>query len=423
MWGYRFETASVAGKRKWCAKRGFNTKNEAFRNGRDAQIQYENRGRVVIPSEMSYTDFLDSWLKSLVGVLKTTTIENYTKKAKLYLKPYLGDRKLNSITKDDIRELMLVLQASGCSESDTGLAQNTLMIIKGMIQKSFLFAVDEHMLPESPVAGRFPVPIAETYAASKVARTKPHVYIPQFRITEIFERFPEGTTDHIAMMFGYKCGLRIGEAFAVVWEDIDFELKILHVRRQVQWKQNQDIPQEERNNPSRRLPRHAEMNCGFWYFTNPKYDSKRDIRLDDNFVELLLKEKRQQEKDRVYYNEQYFRYYEDEKGRISKNPESGQEIHFVGVRRDGEFITPRTMQHTSSVIHHAMGYKEFDFHSLRHTHATMLVENGASPMYVQHRLGHKNLEVTLRVYFHYTDKMEEDGTEVLSKMFNNEDEC
>ena len=95
----------------------------------------------------------------------------------------------------------------------------------------------------------------------------------------------------------------------------------------------------------------------------------------------------------------------------------------MGVRRDGEFITPRTMQHTSSVIHHAMGYKEFDFHSLRHTHATMLVENGASPMYVQHRLGHKNLEVTLRVYFHYTDKMEEDGTEVLSKMFNNEGEC
>ena len=225
------------------------------------------------------------------------------------------------------------------------------------------------------------------------------------------------------MMFGYKCGLRIGEAFAVVWEDIDFELKILHVRRQVQWKQNKDIPQEERNNPSRRLPRHAEMNCGFWYFTNPKYDSKRDIRLDDDFVELLLREKRQQEKDRAYYDEQYFRYYEDDKGRISRNPEAGQEVHFVGVRRDGEFIAPRTMQHTSSVIHHDMGYKEFDFHSLRHTHATMLVENGASPMYVQHRLGHKSLEVTLRVYFHYTDKMEEDGTEVLSKMFNNEDEC
>lgn len=77
----------------------------------------------------------------------------------------------------------------------------------------------------------------------------------------------------------------------------------------------------------------------------------------------------------------------------------------------------------NSVIHHDMHYKEFDFHSLRHTHATMLVEHGASPMYVKRRLGHKNLEVTLRVYYHYTDKMEEDGTDVLLKIFNIADEC
>lgn len=416
--------ASVGGKRKWCTKRGFKSKKEADTKGRDAQFQYENKGRVVNQSEMSYADFLDVWIESLVGVLKATTIENYTKKANLYLKPYLGERKLNTITKDDIRKLMLTLQTNGCHSSDTGLAQNTLAIIKGMIQKSFNFAVDEHMLTESPVAGRFQLPKAETYSAGKAARTRPHVYIPQFRITEIFDRFPEGTTDHIAMMFGYKCGLRIGEAFAVTWDDIDFDEKTLHVRRQVQWKQNKSIPRERRNNPSRRIPRHDETDCGFWYFTNPKYDSKRNINIDNELIDLLLREKRQQEKDKIYYDEHYFRYYEDDKGRISMHGNIGQSpINFVCVRRDGEYITPRTMQHTSSVIHHAMNYKEFDFHSLRHTHATMLVENGASPMYVQHRLGHKNLEVTLRVYFHYTDKMEEDGAEVLSRMFNIEGEC
>jgi len=30
---------------------------------------------------------------------------------------------------------------------------------------------------------------------------------------------------------------------------------------------------------------------------------------------------------------------------------------------------------------------KFAYHSLRHTHATMLAERGASPKYVQHRLG------------------------------------
>ena len=66
------------------------------------------------------------------------------------------------------------------------------------------------------------------------------------------------------------------------------------------------------------------------------------------------------------------------------------EIQPLLVRENGEYIAPRTMQHTSSVIHHKMNFPEFDFHSLRHTHATMLQENGADMVYIQRRLGHVN---------------------------------
>ena len=43
----------------------------------------------------------------------------------------------------------------------------------------------------------------------------------------------------------------------------------------------------------------------------------------------------------------------------------------------------------------------------------MLLENGADPSYVQHRLGHKDVTVTLKVYKHLTEKMTERGVEVL----------
>lgn len=92
-------------------------------------------------------------------------------------------------------------------------------------------------------------------------------------------------------------------------------------------------------------------------------------------------------------------------------------VHFVNVRRDGEYINSRTMQHVSNVIHNQLNYPEFDFHSLRHTHATMLAERNASPMYVRNRLGHKNLDVTLRVYYHYTDMMSQQGTNILNNMY------
>ena len=44
---------------------------------------------------------------------------------------------------------------------------------------------------------------------------------------------------------------------------------------------------------------------------------------------------------------------------------------------------------------------------------TMLAEKGASPKYVQYRLGHKNIQVTMQIYQHLTDKMSEEGDRLL----------
>ena len=74
------------------------------------------------------------------------------------------------------------------------------------------------------------------------------------------------------------------------------------------------------------------------------------------------------------------------------------------------------MQHCSRVIHYDMGYESFDFHSLRHTHTTMLLENGAAIKDVQHRLGHKNIQVTLQIYAHLTQKMQNRTIEILNQI-------
>lgn len=65
------------------------------------------------------------------------------------------------------------------------------------------------------------------------------------------------------------------------------------------------------------------------------------------------------------------------------------------VRPDASYINSRNMQHVSHIARHELGIPKFDYHSLRHTHATMLAEKGASPKYVQYRLGHKNIQVTM----------------------------
>ena len=130
----------------------------------------------------------------------------------------------------------------------------------------------------------------------------------------------------------------------------------------------------------------------------------------------MCAEKEKQEKAAQYFADRYAHYYETDK-RVIRTTKTDKEIHFVCVREDGTYVTPRTMQHTSRVIHNDLNIKEFDFHSLRHTHATVLLEKGAPLKYIQQRLGHKKIEITLNVYQHLTEELTQQGVEVLNKIF------
>ena len=71
---YRFETASVDGKRKWSSKGGFKTAKAARLAGLAALNEYNNCGRVVQATEMSFADFLDYWMEhDCKAVLKEST--------------------------------------------------------------------------------------------------------------------------------------------------------------------------------------------------------------------------------------------------------------------------------------------------------------------------------------------------------------
>ena len=66
----------------------------------------------------------------------------------------------------------------------------------------------------------------------------------------------------------------------------------------------------------------------------------------------------------------------------------------MNTRKNGTFIQPRSLQHTNRVIRKELNMPLFDFHTLRHTHTTLLLEAGANPLDVQERLGHSHLAIT-----------------------------
>ena len=138
--------------------------------------------------------------------------------------------------------------------------------------------------------------------------------------------------------------------------------------------------------------------------------------MDTELTTLLQRERNRQTKAATYFEERYNRYYEDTSKRITGNPVD-KEVDFVCRRENGEYINLRTMQYTTQIIHQQLHLPEFDFHSLRHTHATMLVENGAPLKYVQRRLGHKKIDVTMNIYQHLTEALREKGNAIIENMY------
>ena len=413
---YRFEAAAVDGKRKWITKSGFATKAEARRAGLLAQQQYENIGQVVIPSEMSFADYLDMWIEDDCAIdLKQITIDGYVKVIKNHIKPALGSYRLKAIKKEDLQAFILDMY-------DRGFSLNTLSRTIGILSKSMNYAVDHNYLLFSPaVRLKIPKNRVPKVPTRKVERD----YIPADVIKAIFAKFPETTPAHIPLRLGYECGLRIGEAYAVVWEDIDLDKQILTVNRQIQWQKDSARSREDK------LAANGSAACGdgYWYFEYPKYDSLRKITLSDKLTELLRREKSRQAAMREYYGEYYTQYTAEHPlsydGRKAVNTPpvnpvrvgSGRyPVNFVCVRDNGTYITSRTMQYPSTIIRNEI-YERFSFHSLRHTHASTLYEAGLNERFIMERMGHKDDRVTRAVYIHLTDQSREQGRAEVNRIF------
>ena len=381
-WQYQFEAASVNGKRKQITKSGFRTKKEALEAGANALAEYNNCGLTFTPSEISFSDYLDFWIKEYAKVnLKETTSENYIKKIRLYIKPKLGIYKLKSLTP-------AILQSFINEKFNEGFSRNTLLVLKGILSGSLNYAVEPLGYIKNTPMTSVKLPLKRAIPNTPT-RKKDKYVVSEEQFKNIIERFPYGHSCYLPFQLAYRCGLRLGETFAITWDDVDFDKKTLNINKQVQWENKH------------------------WYFTGTKYNSDRIIYLDDKIIDILKKYKVQQIKDKEYYEEHYTILKVNSENQI--NERDGNEINLINIRENGTYIQPRVMQHAFRIIHYKLGYKELDYHSLRHTHATMLLSAGANIKSVQERLGHKKIDMTLDIYTHVTDEMRKQTLQILNK--------
>lgn len=199
---YSFEMASVDGKRKRKSKSGFASKRDARIAGRKALSEYENVGQVMVDRDISYADFLDLWMENDCKLTcKESTLYGYEKKIRLYLKPELGGYRVSSIDKK-------ILQTFITDLYNDGFSINTIISIKGLLTKSFNYALENHYIMTSP-ANKLVIP--QNMQPDKPTRRKEHIYLTKDNIDSLFERFPKGTSSFVPLQIAYHTGMRPGD--------------------------------------------------------------------------------------------------------------------------------------------------------------------------------------------------------------------
>lgn len=155
----------------------------------------------------------------------------------------------------------------------------------------------------------------------------------------------------ISLMFLFMTGMRIGEATAIQWSDIDFESGILKVDKNLYYK-----------------------NLENYRFVETKTKaSERHIVIDSDTLALLRDWKEIQE--------------------------SVVKTGFV-MSYNGHPTQKHTLSHAITRYSGLAGVHRIRIHALRHSHASLLISMGENPLIIKERLGHEDIETTLGTYGH-----------------------
>lgn len=198
--------------------------------------------------------------------------------------------------------------------------------------------------------------------------------------------------------------MRTGEVFALTWDDMDLDKRIIKISKTAYAKDKEEK--------------------GRWYLgTTKTIGSKREVYICDTLYEVLQNYKQLQNKYKKEYGNKY-KYYilEEVKNKYGKLVEykivesnsKNNRIEMVFTRKDGTYSGTDIVKYPFKIIHHELGIK-CRFYDLRGSFATISLRNGCEIKDIAEVLGHKRIETTQKYYISSTTEDKKKVTELFEK--------
>lgn len=273
------------------------------------------------PATVTVDAFLRDWLRAHGPNISAATRVSYSGHIEKHISPLLGGILIGKLQPSDVRRLIADRLAAGLSPATVGRIVTTLRIALGQAHR-------ERSLPDNPAAGvRLPRVEHEPIRAltvEQVVRIREAIRGDQFEALYV-------------LLMG--SGLRVGEACALDWRDVDLDAGTVFIRR------------------------------------GKTARSVRTVPVGASVIAALRQHRAH-----------------------AKRVGPGEPV-FLGPRA-GERLRTWTISHAFPRLLERHGLPPMRVHDLRHGYATRAVARGVHMRVIADNLGHSNPAITARVYAH-----------------------
>lgn len=350
--------------------------NKAFR---EVVAQYEQEfweeqergGRP--PADIPVYDYLVSYLKRVEPELQKNTIVSYRSMTNGKIRRYFQRRPqltVGNLKPQDIQDFYQSLFADG-------VVANTVIHYHALLRRAFQQAFKEERIDANPF---------DRVGRPKKNKFHGENYTQEELLTLL--HLARGDVIYPAILLAGAMGLRRSEALGVRWSRIDWEKRtVLLDTKIVEYRENgkkKVEPVEEMKNKS----------------------SRRTLPLPDPVVEMLQVQKEHREVYRKMFQGSY----------------NAQYLDYVCVNQLGELLRPSYVTDHFRELLEKYGLRHIRFHDLRHTFASLLINQDVPLINVSNFLGHSDLSTTANIYAHLDKASKQASAAVISDILQGENQ-
>jgi len=341
-------------KYQWVSVKG--TKKEAEKRLSELLHQLDT-GTFMKPGKTTLAEYLERWLKDYAWPnLAPRTAEGYESIIHRHLIPSLGSMTLTLLKPEHLQHYYSEKLAGGRCDGKGALNPTTVSHHHTCLHRALKIALKWGLINRNP---------ADAVTPPRPRRAEIHT-MNEDDITRFFE-VAKATPYYVLFYEALFTGMRRSELLALRWCDVDLLLCQAYISRSLH-----------------------HLRTGEIVFRAPKtVKGRRMLSLSPSAALLLQEHRDKQETQRA----------------ILGIPLKNDDLIFSDL--EGKPLLPDTVSHVWAKLVKRAGLEGIRFHDARHTHASLMLKQGAHPKVVQERLGHATISTTLDLYSHVAPGLQE----------------